>query len=423
MQGYKIAIIGLGYVGLPLAVAFSGQYETIGFDINDKRVDELKANFDRTHELTAKELCAAKNLSFTSSQASIVDCDIYIITVPTPILSDQTPDLKPLKSACELIGKVLTDGNIVVFESTVFPGATEDVCVPILEQSSGMVYNSDFFCGYSPERINPGDKSRTLADIVKVTSGSTPEVAQTLNTLYASIIPAGTYPVSSIKIAEAAKIIENIQRDVNIALVNELSIIFNKLEIDTNEVLDAACTKWNFLNFRPGIVGGHCIGVDPYYLTYKARLLGCNPKIITAGREINDDMGRYIARRVIKEIIKLKNESNKFRVLILGFTFKENCPDIRNTKVIDIIRELLDFNVQVCCFDPIADIDEAQEQYGINLVTDAPSFSDYSAVIYAVAHDDFRKFVTSQLPSIYGTDTFIYDVKNELLLGENVIKL
>ncbi|CAA6813633.1 MAG: UDP-glucose dehydrogenase (EC [uncultured Sulfurovum sp.] len=387
----KIAIIGLGYVGLPLAHAFSNKYEVVGFDIAQWRIDELRSGIDRTLELSEEQIkeAIANNMQFTNLLEEIADCNIYIVTVPTPIDKHKKPDLTPLLKASESIGKVLKKDDIVIYESTVYPGATEEDCVPILEKVSGLKFNEDFFCGYSPERINPGDKEHTVTKILKVTAGSTPKIGQKVDELYASIITAGTHLAPSIKVAEAAKVIENSQRDINIAFVNELSMIFNKLNIDTNAVLEAAGTKWNFLPFKPGLVGGHCIGVDPYYLTHKAQEVGYNPEIILAGRRLNDNMGIYVANQVIKLMIKKGQKIEGSKVLILGITFKENCPDIRNSRVIDVIRELQDFGCNVDVSDYWADREEVQREYNLNLQSN-PNTNTYDAIVLAVAHDDYK---------------------------------
>lgn len=402
----KLAIIGLGYVGLPLAVAFGNKYSVIGFDINKERITELEQGIDKTLEVTSEELKAATKLSFTDNIETIRDAQIYIITVPTPIDHAKQPDLTPLRKSSESIGKVLKKGDVVVYESTVFPGCTEEVCVPILEAQSGLKYNRDFYCGYSPERINPGDKVHTVTKIKKVVSGSTPEIATELNELYASIITAGTYLAASIKVAEAAKVIENAQRDLNIAFVNELALIFDKLNIDTHDVLDAAGTKWNFLPFRPGLVGGHCIGVDPYYLTHKAESIGYNPQVILSGRRINDNMGQYVANKVIKLLIQNNSVIKESRVLILGFTFKENCPDTRNTRVIDVVKELAEFGVTVEVYDPHAGKTEVEEEYGIQLV-DQPN-GKYEGIMLAVSHTEFENF---SLDTYKKENAIVYDVK------------
>ena len=389
----KIAVIGLGYVGLPLAHAFSEKYPVTGFDIAQWRIDELSSGYDRTLELSDEQVkeAIANDMKFTNRLEELADCNIYIVTVPTPIDKHKKPDLTPLIKASESIGKVLKKDDIVIYESTVYPGATEEVCVPVIEKISGLEFNKDFFCGYSPERINPGDKEHTVTKILKVTSGSTPEIGEKVDALYASIIIAGTYLAPSIKVAEAAKVIENSQRDINIAFVNELSMIFSKLGIDTNAVLEAAGTKWNFLPFRPGLVGGHCIGVDPYYLTYKAQEIGYNPEIILAGRRLNDNMGIYIANQVIKLMIKKGDKIDGSRVLVLGITFKENCPDIRNSRVIDVIRELQEFGCEVDVSDYWADKDEVKHEYGLELKNDVDT-DNYDAVVLAVAHDKYKEF-------------------------------
>lgn len=394
----KIAVIGLGYVGLPLAVEFSKKYETIGFDIAQWRIDELTLGQDRTLEVENKVLLDVlqnHKLTFTNILDEIATCNVYIITVPTPVDEHKQPDLTPLIKATESVAKVLKKDDVVIYESTVYPGATEEECVPLLEKISGLEFNQDFFCGYSPERINPGDKEHTVTKILKVTSGSTPESAKMIDALYKSIITAGTYLAPSIKVAEAAKVIENAQRDINIAFVNELAMIFNKLEIDTNAVLDAAGTKWNFLPFKPGLVGGHCIGVDPYYLTYKAQHVGYNPEIILAGRRLNDNMGYYVANQVVKLMIKKKLKIEGAKILVLGITFKENCPDIRNSRVIDVIRELKEFGVEIDVCDPWADKEEVKRIYDVNLIhagslCDEVSSMDYEAIVIAVAHDAFK---------------------------------
>ena len=385
-----IAVIGLGYVGLPLAVEFGKSRPVIGFDINVSRIDALRVGHDATLEVSNDELSAADQLIFTSDPAELADASIYIVTVPTPIDAHKRPDLTPLLKASEMLGGVLKRGDIVIYESTVYPGATEEDCVPVLERASGLTFNVDFFAGYSPERINPGDKAHRLPDICKVTSGSTPEIAEELDQLYASIITAGTYKAESIRVAEAAKVIENTQRDLNIALVNELAIIFNKLGIDTDAVLKAAGTKWNFLPFRPGLVGGHCIGVDPYYLTHKAEAIGYHPQIILAGRRINDGMGAYVAGQLVKAMLKRRLQVDGARVLILGLTFKENCPDLRNTRVIDVIAELREYGVHVDVHDPWVDAADVQQEYGLALVT-TPEPEAYDGVILAVAHDSYRE--------------------------------
>ena len=386
----SIAVIGLGYVGLPLALEFGKSRPVIGFDINAGRIDALRAGHDATLEVSKDELATADQLTFTSDPADLVAASIYIVTVPTPIDAHKRPDLTPLLKASEMIGGVLKRGDIVIYESTVYPGATEEDCVPVLERVSGLTFNVDFFAGYSPERINPGDKQHRLPDILKVTSGSTPEIAEEIDQLYASIITAGTYKAESIRVAEAAKVIENTQRDLNIALVNELAIIFNKMGIDTEAVLKAAGTKWNFLPFRPGLVGGHCIGVDPYYLTHKAEAMGYHPQVILAGRRINDGMGAYVASQLVKAMLKRRGPRGCARVLILGLTFKENCPDLRNTRVVDVVAELRDYGVHVDVHDPWVDAADVQKEYGLALVT-TPEPEAYDGVILAVAHDSYRE--------------------------------
>lgn len=388
----KIGIIGLGYVGLPLAVEFSSYYSVVGFDINSKRIDELLRGFDQTREVDEIHLqkVLEKNLKFTSNTNDINDCSIYIVTVPTPIDSFKVPDLKPLLNASELVGKVLKKGDIVIYESTVYPGCTEEDCVPVLERNSGLVFNKDFFCGYSPERINPGDKINTLKNIVKVTSGSTNKVAEIVDNLYSSIISAGTHKASSIKVAEASKAIENAQRDLNISFVNELALIFDRMGIDTNDVLDAAGTKWNFLKFKPGLVGGHCIGVDPYYLTYKSESLGYHPAVILSGRRVNDNMGIFVAGKVVKLMIAKGHKIKESSALLLGLTFKENCPDIRNTKMIDVYKEMIQYGMNVDIYDPWADKEEVQKEYGIQL-QEQIDYLKYEAIIIGVAHNEFKR--------------------------------
>jgi UDP-N-acetyl-D-glucosamine/UDP-N-acetyl-D-galactosamine dehydrogenase len=395
----KIAIIGLGYVGLPLAVEFGKLRPVVGFDINSHRVDELSNAKDSTLEVSREELKEAKLLEYTTDQSKLKECSIFIVTVPTPIDNANRPDLTPLEKASETVAKALSKGSLVIYESTVYPGCTEEVCVPILEKFSGLKFNQDFFCGYSPERINPGDKVNTLTKIKKITSGSTPEISKKVDELYRSIINAGTYLATSIKVAEAAKVIENTQRDLNIALVNELSVIFNRLDIDTLEVLEAAGSKWNFLPFRPGMVGGHCIGVDPYYLTHKAEQIGYNPQVILAGRRINDNMARYAARNVIKLMVKNGIDVSKSKIAVLGITFKENCPDIRNSKVIDLIRELESWGVDVLVADPWADAQEVTHEYGIQL-TAYNELKNVDSVIVAVGHNEYRKLEPTELRNL-----------------------
>lgn len=399
-----IGIIGLGYVGLPLAVEFGKVRRVIGFDINRIRIAELNAGKDSTLEVTADDLSTAKFLHFSHDENNLKDCDIFIVTVPTPIDAANRPDLTPLIKASETVGKALRRGAIIIYESTVYPGCTEEVCVPILEKHSSLVFNKDFFCGYSPERINPGDKVNTLTTIKKITSGSTPEVAETVDQLYGSIIKAGTWKASSLKVAEAAKVIENSQRDLNIAFVNELSVIFNRMQIDTLEVLEAAGTKWNFLPFRPGMVGGHCIGVDPYYLTHKAEQLGYNPQVILAGRRINDSMAIQAAQNIIKIMLKNGINAAKSRIGILGVTFKDNCPDIRNSKVIDLINELNEWGAVTTVYDPWADPTQVEEQYGIHLSRE-DSLRNLDAVVIAVAHNEFRKLKINEIKKWCNSDT------------------
>lgn len=396
IKNKKIAVVGLGYVGLPLAVEFGKHRPVLGFDINQTRIDELRAGKDGTLEVTPQELQAASNLVYSSNAADLSDCGIFIVTVPTPIDKANRPDLTPLVKASETVGRAMRPGAIVIYESTVYPGCTEEVCVPVLEKHSGLKFNQDFFCGYSPERINPGDKVNTLTKIRKITSGSTPEIAKVVDELYASIITAGTFPATSLKVAEAAKVIENTQRDLNIALVNELSVIFERLKIDTIEVLEAAGSKWNFLPFRPGMVGGHCIGVDPYYLTHKAEEVGYHPQVILAGRRINDNMARYVARNVIKLMLNNGIDVARSTVGVLGVTFKENCPDIRNSKVVDLIGELKKWNVNVVIADPWADPQEVKHEYGLELgKVDAEHPVD--ALVVAVGHNEFRELKPAAL--------------------------
>ncbi|RBQ30947.1 Vi polysaccharide biosynthesis UDP-N-acetylglucosamine C-6 dehydrogenase TviB [Arcobacter sp. FW59] len=405
----KICVIGLGYVGLPLAHAFSAKYEVVGFDISKWRIDELSSGYDRTLELTENQVKEAiKNgMKFSLDINDIKDCNIYIVTVPTPIDKNKRPDLTPLIKASETVGKVLKKDDIVIYESTVYPGATEEDCVPVLEKFSNLKFNVDFFCGYSPERINPGDKEHTVTKILKVTSGSTPEIGKKVNELYASIITAGTHLAPTIKVAEAAKVIENSQRDINIAFVNELAIIFNKLGINTNDVLAAAGTKWNFLPFRPGLVGGHCIGVDPYYLTHKAQSIGYNPEIILAGRRLNDNMGIYVANQVIKLMIKKGHKIEGSKVLVLGITFKENCPDIRNSRVIDVIEELKEFGCNIDVYDPWADTKEVEHEYNLKLIKEL-NIAKYEAIVLAVAHNEFKEL------KLKTDNNVVFDIKSIL---------
>ncbi|MCU7943191.1 MAG: Vi polysaccharide biosynthesis UDP-N-acetylglucosamine C-6 dehydrogenase TviB [Candidatus Thiodiazotropha sp. (ex Cardiolucina cf. quadrata)] len=408
-----IGVLGLGYVGLPLAVEFGKKYPTIGLDINDARVAELKSGQDSSLEVDPEELRKVPYLSYTSNLDDLKPCNIYIVTVPTPINEHKQPDLSPLIGASHALGKVLKKGDIAIFESTVYPGATEEVCIPIMEADSGLKFNQDFYVGYSPERINPGDKEHRLPTIKKVTSGSTPEVTDFVDELYRSIITAGTHKASSIKIAEAAKVIENTQRDVNIALINELALIFNRLGIDTLEVLEAAGSKWNFLPFRPGLVGGHCIGVDPYYLTHKAQSIGYQPEIILAGRRLNDGMGAYVVHSVVKMMMKRGIASNNSRVLVLGLTFKENCPDLRNTRVVDIVSEFEDYGAQVDVYDPWVSQVEAEEEYGLRPISDIKE-GEYDAVILAVAHREFQQMGVEKIRTLCKENGVLFDVKNVL---------
>lgn len=405
----KIAVVGLGYVGLPLAVEFGKKYYTIGYDINDQRIAELKQGYDRTREVSEADLQACSLLMYTTCLEDLKSCNIFIISVPTPINNYKVPDLEPLRKASRSVGQVLPPQSIVIYESTVYPGLTEEVCVPILEQESKLKFNQDFFVGYSPERINPGDHNHRLTTIKKVTSGSTPEVAELVDRLYASIIPAGTHKVSSIRVAEAAKVIENIQRDINIAFVNELSVIFHLLDIDTEEVLAAASTKWNFLPFRPGLVGGHCIGVDPYYLTYKVGASNYHPELILAGRRINDNMGFYVAAQFLKLLIKKQINLSHARVLVMGLTFKENCPDLRNTRVVDVINELQSYGLEVDVYDPWADPEQAEREYGISLIEELSH--QWDGIIIAVAHQQFYKMGRNGIRSLLKTPGVLYDVK------------
>ncbi len=409
----KLCVIGLGYVGLPLAVEFGKQISTIGFDINQGRIDALRQGVDSTLELDAGELGEATHLSYTTAEADIKQCDVYIVTVPTPINESKQPDLTPLEKASALLGRVISKNAIVVFESTVYPGCTEEICVPIIEKISGLRFNVDFFAGYSPERINPGDKQHRVHNITKITSGSTPEVAEYVDQLYRRIVVVGTHKASSIKVAEAAKVIENTQRDINIALINELALIFKRLGIDTLEVLEAAGTKWNFLPFRPGLVGGHCISVDPYYLTHKAQQVGYNPEVILAGRRINDGMGTFVAESVVKMMTQRKCHVVDSNILILGLTFKENCPDLRNTRVIDIINELRNYNANVAVHDPWADAAEARHEYGLELIKE-PQPGSYDAIILCVGHQVFRDLGADAIRKFGKTNHVLFDVKHIL---------
>jgi UDP-N-acetyl-D-glucosamine/UDP-N-acetyl-D-galactosamine dehydrogenase len=418
----KIAVIGLGYVGLPLMVEFAKRFPTLGFDINAKRVEELQNGMDSLKDLTAEELGEAVQGSYSSNPVNLDDYNVYIVTVPTPVDKQNRPDLSPLEKACEVVGKAINKGDVVIFESTVFPGATEEVCVPILEECSGLVLNESFFVGYSPERINPGDKKHRLTTVVKVTSGSNQETGDFVNALYHSIISAGTHPASSIKVAEASKVIENTQRDLNIALVNELSIIFHRLGIDSEEVLEAAGTKWNFLNFRPGLVGGHCIGVDPYYLTYKSQEIGYHPEVILAGRRINDEMGSYISERVVKEMTQNRIHVVDSNILVMGLAFKENCPDIRNTRVAELVSGLQEYHANVDVFDPWVDADAAKEEYGLSLVNQ-PADGKYDAVVVAVAHDCFREAGLETIKKYTKGIHVLFDVKYLFPISENLARL
>jgi len=414
----KIALIGLGYVGLPLAAEFGKKREVIGFDINKNRIDLLKKKIDPTLEISKKEFTEATYLNFTSNPKDLKDCNIFIVTVPTPIDNHKRPDLTALEKSSETVGSVLKKGDIVIYESTVYPGATEEICVPILEKKSGLIFNKDFYCGYSPERINPGDKKHRLADIKKVTAGSTPEIAIEIDELYKEIIVAGTHKAESIKVAEAAKVIENTQRDLNIALINELALIFKKMDIDTEAVLKAAGTKWNFLPFRPGLVGGHCIGVDPYYLTHKANEVGYYPEMILAGRRLNDNMGSYVANEVSKLMTKKRIQIAEANILIMGLTFKENCPDHRNTRVVDLVKEFKSFSCNVDVYDPWVNKNQVAEEYKI-LSIDKPIKGKYDAIVLAVSHDEFKLLSENQIRS-YGKDNHVlYDIKYLLKKNES----
>jgi UDP-N-acetyl-D-galactosamine dehydrogenase len=409
----KIAVIGLGYVGLPLAVEFGKHFETVGFDINAKRIEDLKRGFDATLEVDEAELKSSSNLHFSCEIEDLRSANFYIVTVPTPVDDHKQPDLTPLIRASTMLGKVVTNGDVIVYESTVYPGATEEDCIPLVEEHSGMKFNVDFFAGYSPERINPGDKEHRLTTIKKITSGSNPEVAEYVDRVYRTIVTAGTHKASSIRVAEAAKVIENTQRDLNIALVNELALIFNKMGIDTLDVLEAAGTKWNFLPFRPGLVGGHCIGVDPYYLTHKAQEIGYLPEVILAGRRINDSMGQYVVSQVVKKMLRKRIHIEDANVLILGLTFKENCPDIRNTRVVDLVHEFQDFGANVDVYDPWVDAAESHHEYGITPVT-SPANGKYDAIVLAVAHKQFRELGIDQIRRFGRRDCILYDIKSIL---------
>ncbi|MDM1695103.1 Vi polysaccharide biosynthesis UDP-N-acetylglucosamine C-6 dehydrogenase TviB [Thiopseudomonas alkaliphila] len=418
----KLAVIGLGYVGLPLAVEFGKKRSVVGFDINQPRIDALVAGHDATLEVSDEELAEAHLLSYTANLDDLRQCNVFIVTVPTPINEHKQPDLTPLIKASETIGKVLKKGDIVIYESTVYPGATEDDCVPVLERVSGLTFNQDFYAGYSPERINPGDKEHRVTNIKKVTAGSTPAVADLVDALYNEIITVGTHKASSIKVAEAAKVIENTQRDVNIALINELAIIFNKLGIDTEAVLQAAGTKWNFLPFRPGLVGGHCIGVDPYYLTHKAQSIGYQPEIILSGRRLNDGMGEYVVGQLVKAMLKKRIHVQGARILIMGLTFKENCPDLRNTRVVDIVKELNEYGIQVDVFDPWVNTEEAQREYGISPVA-SPEQGAYDAMVLAVSHDEFKQMGAAAIRALGKPEHILYDLKYLLAADEADLRL
>ena len=422
LDDLKIAVIGMGYVGLPLAVEFGKKFSTVGFDINRKRVDELRSGNDFTLEVNSEDLGKATHLIYTTEIEGIKDCNFYIVTVPTPIDDNNAPDLKPLESASQSVAKVIQKGDIVVYESTVYPGATEEVCIPIIEKVSGLKFNQDFFAGYSPERINPGDKVNTLTKITKITSGSTPEIADVVDKVYSSIIAAGTYRAESMKVAEAAKVIENTQRDLNIAIVNEFAKIFNILGIDTEAVLNAAGSKWNFLKFKPGLVGGHCISVDPYYLTHKAQEVGYRPEVILAGRRINDGMGQYVATQMVKKLASKKIHIDEAKVLVMGFTFKGDCPDVRNTKIIDIIHELKSFNINVDVCDNWANKNEVKEHYNIELI-DTLKQSYYDGLIIAVDHSEYKELGIDYIRSLLKNNHIIYDVKHVFNQSDTDIRL
>lgn len=422
IENVKVSIVGLGYVGLPLAVEFGKKRSVIGFDINVRRIAELQSGIDHTLEVDAEELAEAKHLIYTADQSVLAQANVYIVTVPTPIDEYKQPDLTPLIKASETIGKVLKRGDIVIYESTVYPGATEEDCVPVLERVSGLKFNEDFYAGYSPERINPGDKTHRVSTIKKVTSGSTPEVAEVVDALYGEIIIAGTHKAPTIRVAEAAKVIENTQRDVNIALINELALIFNRLNIDTEAVLQAAATKWNFLPFRPGLVGGHCIGVDPYYLTHKAESIGYHPEIILAGRRLNDAMGDYVVSQLVKAMVKRRIHVQGARVLVMGLAFKENCPDLRNTRVVDIVKELGDYGVSVDVYDPWVDGGEAQNEYAITPITELES-DKYDAIVLAVAHEQFSKIGIEGIRKLGKSEHVVYDLKYLFAAEESDIRL
>lgn len=422
LEDIRLAVVGLGYVGLPLAVEFGKRRQVVGFDINHKRISALRSGEDHTQETAPDELAAASHLSFTTDTADLAACNTFIVTVPTPIDAFKRPDLTPLIKASEMVGRELKKGDIVIYESTVYPGATEEDCVPVLEALSGLKYNSDFFVGYSPERINPGDKSHRLTTIKKVTSGSTPDVADLVDALYSQIVTAGTHKAASIRVAEAAKVIENTQRDLNIALINELAIIFNRMGIDTESVLEAAGTKWNFLPFRPGLVGGHCIGVDPYYLTHKAEAIGYHPQIILAGRRLNDAMGEYVSTQLVKAMIQRGIAIKDARILVMGLTFKENCPDLRNTRVVDIVREMASYGCQVDVYDPWVDADEAQHEYGISPICEPPA-GGYDAIVLAVGHEQFRAMGSAAIHSLGKSEHVLYDLKYVLDASQSDLRL
>lgn len=422
IDNIKIAVIGLGYVGLPLAVEFGKNHSVIGFDINAERISALTAGVDHTLEVSDEELAEATHLGYSSDINELKDCNFFIVTVPTPIDAYKQPDLTPLIKASEAIGSLIKQNDIVVYESTVYPGATEEVCIPVLEQVSGLTFNQDFYAGYSPERINPGDKEHRVTNILKVTAGSTPEIADFVDEVYNLIITAGTHKAPSIKVAEAAKVIENTQRDVNIALINELAVIFNKMGIDTQAVLEAAGTKWNFLPFRPGLVGGHCIGVDPYYLTHKAQAIGYNPEIILAGRRLNDSMGEYVVTQLVKTMIKKRIQVEGAKVLVLGLSFKENCPDVRNTKVIDIVHELEEYNIDVDVYDPWVDKAEAEREYNVTPIS-KPAMNNYDGIILAVAHNEFVELGVEQIRAFGKNEHVLYDLKYVFTKEDTDIRL
>ena len=418
----KLAIIGLGYVGLPLAVEFGKKRSVVGFDINPERVDGLKKGFDLTLEVSSEELKQAQSLTLTTDAKDLKSCNFFIVTVPTPVDKHKRPDMGPLVMASRTLGEILKPGDIVVYESTVYPGATEDECVPVLEKYSNLKFNKDFFVGYSPERINPGDKQKRVTNIVKVTSGSTPETADLVDLVYNEIITVGTHKAPTIKVAEASKVIENTQRDLNIALINELTMIFNKMDIDTEEVLKAAGTKWNFLNFKPGLVGGHCIGVDPYYLTHIAQAIGYHPEIILAGRRVNDNMGTYVVSQFVKIMVKKKIQVYGSKILVLGLTFKENCPDIRNTRVVDVLDELKDYNCTVDVFDPWVDPKEAKHEYGVDVVKE-PAIGSYDGILIAVSHQQFKEMGSAKIHSFGKANHVVYDLKYVLPQNEVDLRL